>query len=360
MEHYYAMILAGGGGTRLWPMSRKDMPKQLLPLIDQHSMFRASVERLQPLFPPERIFVVTGRKFADAMRADVPEIPAENFILEPYGRDNFAATGLGIAVIHARDPQATVAILTADHHIAEKEKFRDVLAAAYEVAQEGRIVTLGISPSFPATGFGYIRRGTKLKNVGEFTCYQAVEFTEKPNVVTATSFLASGKYSWNSGMFIWKTETALAEFERQQPQTYKQLVKMQDVIDTPNFETHVEKIWGKLPKNTIDFAIMEGAQNMAVLPIDIGWSDVGSWSSLFEVIDKDKFGNGFGNDENHHVILDTRNTLVFSKRMTVTIGVQDLVVVDTDDALLICHRDHAQQVREVVKHLRETGQDRYL
>ncbi|MBC8170407.1 MAG: mannose-1-phosphate guanylyltransferase [Anaerolineae bacterium] len=303
---------------------------------------------------------MTGRKFAGAMQADVPEIPAENYILEPYGRDNFAATGLGITVIHERDPMAIVAILTADHHISQPDKFRDVLVAAYEVAQEGQIVTLGISPSFPSTGFGYIRRGTKLKNAGDFSCYQAAEFTEKPNVVTATSFLASGKYSWNSGMFIWKTETALAEFKRQQPVTYKQLIGMQSVIDTPQFDAHIEKIWGKLPKNTIDFAIMEGAENMAVIPIDIGWSDVGSWSSLFEVIEKDNFGNGFGGDPNQHVILNTRNTLVFSKRMTVTIGIEDLVVVDTEDALLICHRDHAQQVREVVQHLRETGQDRYL
>lgn len=360
MEHDYAMILAGGGGTRLWPMSRKEMPKQLLPLIDENSMFKTSVQRLMPLFPPERIYVVTGRKYAEMMRADVPEIPFENFIIEPHGRDNAAATGLGLSVIHKRDPLATVAVLTADHHIAKQELFRDVLAAACEIAQDNYVVTLGISPSFPATGFGYIRQGSKLVDAQGFACYHALQFTEKPNVVTATTFIASGRYTWNSGMFIWKTEKAFAEIQRQQPGMFKLLNRLMPTIDTPMYEAMLERVWSKMPKISLDFAIMEGAERMAVIPVDIGWSDVGSWASLYQVLELDKSGNGFRGSAKNRIILDTHDSLVFSDRMMVTIGVRDLIIVDTEDAILICHKDRSQEIRDVVKHLRETDQDNYL
>lgn len=360
MDHYYAMILAGGGGTRLWPMSRSDMPKQLLPLIEDSSMFAVSVNRLQELFPPERIYIVTGRKYVDAMRTDVPQIPEENFIIEPYGRDNAAAAGLGISIISKRDPQATIAILTADHHISKKDNFRNVLQAAYEIAQDDRIVTLGISPSYPSTGFGYIRQGDDLCEVGGFTCYEAIEFTEKPDLVKATAFLASGKYSWNSGMFIWKASKALDEFQRQQPEMFNLLADLTSAIDTDEFPDKLESIWDSMPKISIDFAIMEHARSMAVIPVDIGWSDVGSWASLFEVLSLDNFGNAFKGQAPDRIVVDTNNTLVISDRLTVTIGVNDIVVVDTGDVLMICHKDRTQEVRDIVKHLKEIQLDSYL
>jgi mannose-1-phosphate guanylyltransferase len=170
MQHYYAMIMAGGGGTRLWPMSRQDMPKQLLPLIEETSMFTTSVDRLAPLFTPDQIYVVTGRKYLNILRSHAPEIPTENFIVEPYGQDSGPAAALGMTVIHQRDPEATVAILTADHHITKKEAFREVLATAYELAQKGYIATLGIAPSYPSTGFGYIRQGEELIKIKNLTC----------------------------------------------------------------------------------------------------------------------------------------------------------------------------------------------
>ncbi|HRL10623.1 MAG TPA: sugar phosphate nucleotidyltransferase [Aggregatilineales bacterium] len=363
MEHYYAMILAGGGGTRMWPLSRKTMPKQLLALTGDQSMLRISVERLSPLFPPENVYVVTGRQLEDAIRAELPEIPAQNIIIEPYGRDNAAATGLGLSVIHKRDRQATVAILTADHHIAKREKFREVLRHAYRMAQNDRVITLGISPTYPATSFGYIQQGRKIAGMDEFTVYESLGFKEKPNAVTATKFLASGNFTWNSGMFIWKTTKAMAEFQRQQPVMYGLLEQLGEAIDTPAYDAVLAEVWEKMPKISIDYAIMEGAENLAVIPVDIGWSDVGSWSSLFEVLPLDQYGNSFkgikgGNPD--PIILDTRDTLVLSDRLTVTIGVEDLIIIDSDDALLICHKDRAQDVREVVNHLRASGQDNYL
>ncbi|MBI5666588.1 MAG: mannose-1-phosphate guanylyltransferase [Chloroflexi bacterium] len=360
MQHYYAMIMAGGGGTRLWPMSRQDMPKQLLPLVDDVSMFKTSVDRLAPLFTPDRVYVVTGRKYVHEMRAQAPEIPPQNFIVEPYGKDSGPAAAFGLTVIHRRDPEATVAVLTADHHIQDKEKFRDVLAAAYDVAQQGYIVTLGISPSYPATGFGYIRQGEELCQSNGFTVYASRGFTEKPNLVTATAFLASGDYSWNSGMFIWTAQQALAEFARQQPEMYAALMELQPAVDTPEFDDRLETVWEKIPRISLDYAVMEGAGKMAVIPVDIGWNDVGSWASLYEVLKLDRFGNGFKGRQSERVVLDTRNTLVYSDKLTVTIGVEDLIIIETPDALLICRKDRAQDVKDVVNHLLTTKNYKYL
>lgn len=361
MEHYYAMIMAGGGGTRLWPMSRSDTPKQLLPLVEDHSMFRVSVQRLTPLFPPERIYVVTGRKYAEALKAEAPEIPAENFVIEPYGRDSGPAALLGITVIYKRDPQATVAVLTADHHIAYKDTFRKVVAAACTLAQDRKIVTLGISPSFPSTAFGYIQRGSPIGEYNGFKAYESRGFTEKPDVRTAMEFIRSGEFSWNSGMFIWTVKQAREEFQRQQPAMFDAFESIIDTVDTPVFEQRLSEVWERIEKISLDFAVMEGAQNVAVIPVDIGWSDVGTWDALFGVLELDEFGNGFkGRAPAEPIMVDTKNTLVYSDKLTVTIGVNDIVVVDTEDALMICHKTRTQDVKEVVNKLREANRDKYL
>jgi mannose-1-phosphate guanylyltransferase len=360
MEHYYALIMAGGGGTRLWPMSRQDTPKQLLPLVEDDSMFSVSVKRLAPLFTPEQIYVVTGQRYLAAFRADAPDIPEANFIIEPYGRDTAPAAALGLAVIYQRDPQATVAIMTADHHITKKDRFRDALAAAYELAQKGHIVTLGIAPSYAATGFGYIRQGEALTTINGFACFRSLGFTEKPDAATAAAFLESGDYSWNSGMFIWRADQALAEYQRQQPDMYAHFAGLRDAIDTPDFETHLEAMWGEVTRISLDFAIMEHAENVAVIPVEIGWNDIGSWASLYEVLKLDKHGNHFKGKATANVSLDTHNTLVYSDKLTVTIGVDDLIVIETPDALLICHKDRTQDVKEVVNHLLTTKNYRYL
>lgn len=361
MEHYYALFLAGGGGTRLWPMSRKETPKQLLPLIDDHSMFQTSINRLAPLFTPEQIYVATGPSYVAPFQDDTPDIPATNFIVEPYGRDNAAATALALTHIHHHDPQAVVAMLTVDHYIAKKEVFRHVLEVAYQIAQEGTIVTLGISPSFPATGYGYIRQGAKLGEINGFDYHNAERFTEKPDAVRATQFLATGRYTWNSGMFIWKAERALAEFEKQQPAMAALFKQLAATIGTADYQATLDEIWEQTPKMSIDYAIMEKADNMVVIPVDIGWSDVGSWASLYDVLEQDKFGNCFkGTDEDDRIILETRNFLAFTQKLTVAIGVKDIVVVETDDALLICHKNRTQEVKEIVQYLKENERDDYL
>ncbi len=360
MDHYYAVILAGGGGTRLWPMSRQLMPKQLLPLVEENSMFRVSVERLAPLFTPDHIYVVTGRAFADAMRADAPEVPPENFIVEPYGKNTGPAAALAATIIQKRDPRATIALLTADHHIAEKEKFRRVLEAAYTLAQDDYIVTLGISPSLPSTGFGYIRRGERIAEIDGFDCFHSRGFTEKPDTNRAMQFIRSGDYSWNAGMFIWTAERALREFERHQPELYAGMMDLRPAVDTPDYDAKLDAVWETLPKVQIDAGLMEKAGRIAVIPVDIGWSDVGSWDALFDVLDLDTDGNGFKGGSPRRLIIDTKNTLVYSDKLAVTIGVEDLVIVDTQDVLMICRRDRTQDVKKVVDMLRDMKHESYL
>ena len=361
MDHYYALIAAGGHGTRLWPMSRAKTPKQMLPLINQESMFRTSVERIQSIIPPEDIFVVTGRELVADLRDEVPQLPRENFIVEPYAKNTAPALALALATIQKRDPEATVAILTADHHIARQPTFCQVLESAWQVAQEGYIVTLGIAPSYPATGYGYIEQGAPLGHYNDFAVYHSKRFTEKPDIVRATQFLASGLYSWNSGMFIWRVDRAMSDLERFQPAIYAMCSYLQTALDTPDYEDKLNDIWETMPDLSIDFAIMEKTDNIAVIPTDIGWSDVGTWASLYGILPQDNFGNCIkGEASDIRVILDTRDTLVFSDRLTVAIGVEDIVVVDTDDVLLICHKDRTQDVKQVVNYLRENGNEDYL
>lgn len=361
MENFYALIMAGGGGTRLWPMSRKSSPKQLLPLIGDHSMFYTSVDRLASLFSPERIYIVTGQSYVDQLKREAPNVPVENFIVEPYGRDTAPAVGLALSVIEKRDPNATIAILTADHHIGKPQYFLEILRAAYEIAQSDKIVTLGISPTFPATGFGYIQQGKQLGEKRGTIYYESKGFKEKPDVVRATQFLSSGDYTWNSGMFIWKASVGMQEFKRQQPEMHALFTELQATVDTPEYQSTLESIWEKTTKKSLDFAIMENANDIAVIPSDIGWSDVGSWSSLYDMLPQDKFGNcANGRVKQNKIILDTNNTLLYSDRLVVTIGVDDIIVIDTDDAILICHKDRSQQVKEVVQYLKENDGDEYL
>lgn len=350
--------MAGGGGTRLWPLSRSQRPKQLLPLVEDRSMFRVSVDRLLPLFPPDRIYVVAGRHHIDDLRAQAPFLPPRNFIAEPYGRDNGPAAALGIRTIHHRDPAATIAYLPSDHHITDTDRFRMTLRAAHHTAQHGFICTLGITPSLPATGFGYIQRGEQIDQFEGLSIYRAGRFHEKPDLETAISFLKAGTFSWNAGMFIMQTRIALNEFTRQQPAIADALEALAPTLDTPHYDGALVHLWERMTKISIDHAIMEHAERMAVIPVEMGWSDVGSWDALYDVLDHDSAGNSVrGSAAQQHVLIDSRNSLIVSDKLTVTIGVDDLVVVDTGDVLMICHKDKTQAVREAVTRLRGQRDD---
>ena len=350
MSQLYALILAGGSGTRLWPMSRKKTPKQLLTLVGNRTMYRITIERLAPLIPVERVFVVTNAEMATMLQEQEPLIPAENYVIEPSPKDSGPAAALGLAHIHHRDPDATVAILSADHHIGKIDEYQCALRAAFKVAGEQYIVTLGITPSNPSTGFGYIERGELLGESEGLNVYRTVRFTEKPSREVAEQWIADGNHSWNSGMFVLTCNTASREFARQQPAFETALHATEQAIGTQEYDAALALAWDAAPKKSIDFAIMEGAERMAVIPVDIEWSDIGTWASLLDVLTSDEHGNVIIGD---HVGVDTEHTLVRGgPRLIATIGLDKLVIVDTPDVLLICPMERVQDVKQLVEKLR--------
>ena len=362
MEHTYAVIMAGGGGTRLWPISRKESPKQLLPLLGKETLFQSTVARLEKLFPPERILVVTVAEQAQEMQKQVPSISVENYLIEPAPRGTASVVALAAAVLRRRDPQAMMVVQTADHYIRNRDLFHYLIRTAFEVARENYLVTLGITPTYPSIGYGYIQQGAPLDGEYKYPVYVVERFKEKPDEDTAQKLLRSGDHSWNSGMFVWRVDAILAEIERQMPELFEVVNKIAGAWGTPDEKNVVEAHWFDLKNQTIDYGVMENAERVAVLPAGgLGWSDVGSWDSLFEVLLPDMNGNVSTNGQ--HLALDTNNTLVYTKtdeRLIVTIGLDDMVVVDTGDVLMVCRVDQAQKVKDVVEHLKKHHQEKYL
>lgn len=356
-DHFYAVIMAGGGGTRLWPLSRKARPKQMLRLLDERSLFQMSVERLEGVFRPENIFVVTVESQAADLQGQCSKIPLGNYLLEPLPRGTASVVGLAAVALHNRDPESVMAVLTSDHVIGNVEGFHHLLRAARSVAQDGYLVTLGISPVCAATGYGYIQRGELLGVYMDLEVYRALRFKEKPDEKQAQLMLDSGDHTWNSGMFVWRVDRILDEIALQMPDLSRRLQEIAKVWGTADEHRLIQKVWPNLKPETIDYGIMEGAEQVAVIPAaGLQWNDVGSWNSLFDVLPADKDGNIVIGGQ--HIGLDTRGSLVYinqQHRLIVTIGVKDLVVVDTGDVLLVCHKDQAQKVRQVVNELKRVG-----
>ncbi len=361
-EHYYGVIMAGGGGTRLWPLSRNQRPKQMLALMGERSLYQSAVDRLEGVFPSTQIYVVTVEDQADMLHQQCPQIPRENFLLEPLPRGTASVVGLAAAALQDRDPQAVMAVLTADHVIENVSGFRALLKSAYEVAEDDYLVTLGITPTYPATGYGYIQRGEHLGTYQGLDAYRVQQFTEKPALSEAINMLSSGEYAWNSGMFIWCVERIMEEFSRHMPQLAAQLEEIAAVWGTADQEPTLQKVWPEILPETVDFGIMEKADRVAVIPAeDLAWRDVGSWDALFELLASKETGNVIRGAE--HIGFDTSGTLIDTTenpRTVVTIGIEDMVVVDVGDILLICKKKQAQRVREVVKELKKRGRTEFL
>lgn len=346
----YALILAGGVGTRLWPRSRTDLPKQLLPLTGDRTMVQATVDRIESIIPVEHVFFASNQEYAPLIKSQITDIPAENIIQEPSAKHTAPCIGLAALHMERLDPQAVMASLHADHFIVNEEGFRQALLAAEAAAKEGYLVTLGITPDKPETGYGYIKRGAEIGDYNKHTVYNIDEFLEKPDLATAEKFVADGSYYWNSGIFIWQISTLMDSFGEHLPGLYQQFEQIRQALTAGE---PIDPIWEQITPKSIDVGIMEQAKKTAVIPVDFGWNDVGSWAAIHDVSSKDEQGNAI--KQGNTVLFDTTNSLVRndSDRLIALVGVDNVIVVDTGDALLVVDKDKAQDVKKVVNWLEE-------
>ncbi|MCX7623757.1 MAG: mannose-1-phosphate guanylyltransferase [Thermomicrobium sp.] len=355
----WAVIPAGGSGTRLWPASRRNRPKFLLPIPGPQSMLQATWERLRPLVTPHHCFVVTGAAHVAAVRDQLPELPPDRIVAEPSPRGTGPAIGLAAFLIARQAPQALMGSFAADHYVADPEGFRRAVRAGLRAASEGFLVTVGVAARYPETGYGYIRVGEPLLAEEGLTVHRVRQFKEKPDRETAEEYVRSGEYCWNASMFLWRVDVFLEALRRLLPDVYRPLAAIAACWGTPEAERCLAEIWPTIPEVTIDHGIMERAEDVAVVPAEFGWADLGDWHGLAQLLADDADDSVVLGCE--HLGLDTRATLIYGgRRLVVTLGVEDLVVVDTDDVLLVAHRSRAQAVREVVRRLEELGRQDLL
>ncbi len=343
----HAVIMAGGAGTRLWPLSRKRRPKQLLRLFEGRSLLQLARERLAGLFEPANIWVITSADYIDQVAAALPDVPRENLIGEPMGRDTANAIGLAAQMLAQRDNDATMAVFTADHIIRPQERFagaiRNGLAAAE--AHPDSLVTFGIKPDSPHTGYGYLHRGAEL-GAG---VYRVAEFKEKPDLLTAEQYLASGEYYWNSGMFAWRVGAIVAEIERLLPENARGLAELADNWREWGATEEAGRRFGNLKKISIDFGVMEQAGSVLVVEMDCDWLDLGSWLSIAGTREVD--GDGNVSIASRALVMDGADNVLVSEddHLLVVLGVSDLVVVHSEDATLVCRRDQVERIKELVE-----------
>lgn len=353
----HAVIMAGGAGTRLWPLSRQSRPKQLLRLFGGQSLLRQSYERLRGLLPAECIHVITGGEYVPAMQAELPELPAGNFIAEPCARDTTNAIGLAAHLLVRCDAEAVMGVFTADQIIRPSDAFHATVAKGYDVAERfpDALVTFGVKPRVPHTGYGYIERGVRL----EEGVYETVQFVEKPDVPTAERYVASSEHYWNSGMFVWRVGTVIDQIRKHQPAIDAGLRAVVANFDGPAQADAVRERFAALPKVSIDFAVMERADRVITVEMTCEWLDVGSWTSLADVMDAGP--DGHVKAAPNAVALSGRRNIYVSENdhLIATIGVSDLVIVHSGDATLICRRQDAQKIKDLVEKIRKEQGERF-
>lgn len=354
----HAVIMAGGAGVRLWPLSRRNRPKQILRLFSGTSLLRQSYERVATLLEPEQINVITSQSHLPFVSEELPELPAANLIGEPTGRDTANAVGMAAAVLAKRDPESVMGVFTADHIITPMDRFRNAVEQAYQAVERNpdALATMGIRPSRPDTNYGYVWRGERL---GE-GLYEVKKFTEKPTVAKAVKYLASGEYYWNSGMFTWRTATILDQLEKHLPQSYESICAIADAWHTEERQQKLESLYPGLMKISIDFAVMERADRVLVVEMSCHWVDVGSWPAIESVVPADADGNVSACPSVIH--LGSRGNIVVSedKHLIATIGVDDLVIIHAPDATLICTKRDATGIKELVDNVGTKFGEEYL
>jgi mannose-1-phosphate guanylyltransferase len=314
-------------------------------------MLQETVDRTLPIIPPERVYVATGAAYADLVMEQLPDVPRDQILIEPSGRGTAPCIGLAALHLRRRDPDAVMAVLSADHRVEQVDRFCSALVVGAALAHQDYLVTLGIRPTAPSTGYGYIQRGTRLHQEEGHEAFRVQAFVEKPDAMRAGAYVESGDYFWNAGMFVWRAERILRELALYRPQLASALELIDAAIDTPEQQSVLERVWPEIENVAIDVAVMEQTTRAAVIPADLGWSDVGDWASLADTLRKDAYGNAV---IGAYVGVDTSNSLIYGNgRVVATIGVQDLVIVDTPDVLLICPRSRAQDVKAMVAKVHE-------
>ena len=351
-RNLWAVVPAGGSGTRLWPLSRAARPKFLLPLLGERSLLQQTIDRLASSVPPERTLVVCGPAHAAPVARQLPALPERNVVVEPSPRGSGPAIALATALIARHDPTAIVGSFAADHEVSDLPVFDAALRTAVAAAIDGWLVTIGLTPTRPETGYGYIERTDDVVAcTPEGSAYRAARFVEKPNATTAAEYVASGRFLWNASMFVWQAQALLAEVARLQPDLHAGVGRIAEVWGSPEQERVAADVWAALAESTIDQGVLEQAERIAVVPAQFGWSDVGDWNNLGELIARDDDGNSVRGDL---VQAHTRNSVVWSEtgRLVALVGLENIAVVDTEDALLVVNRDDAQHVRQIVEQLK--------
>lgn len=351
----YAVIMAGGVGSRFWPRSKKALPKQLLKIFGDHTMIQATVNRIKELIDYNRIYIITNELQAPEVKNQLKEIPQENIIVEPFGRNTAAAIGLASVIIKSKDPQAVTIVLPADHIIKEEEIFRNTLNNAAKFAYESKsLVTIGIHPTRPETGYGYIQIDDKKV---QDNIYKVLTFAEKPNYATAVRFLESGDFMWNSGMFIWRVDTILEEIRTHMPDLFEGLMVIDKHLDQKDFHDVLINTYGQMKKISIDYGVMEKSARVYLTKGFFTWSDVGSWEEVYQLSEKNSEGNALIGQVYTDRVIDS---YVYSPdKFTAVIGVDNLIIINHDDTLLVCRRDKAQDVKNVVEYLKINKLDHY-
>ncbi|MDD5557858.1 MAG: mannose-1-phosphate guanylyltransferase [bacterium] len=358
-RHIHAVIMAGGGGERFWPRSRRSFPKQLHRLFGPRSMLQETADRIAALVPPERLIVVTNKAQAPRIRRQLPSVPKSSIVAEPFGRDTAACIALGAAIVMERDENGIMVVLPADHVIRNRRALvRNLLDACRAAAAGDRLVTFGIRPTYPSTGYGYIRRGATVPLRTATRFFRVRRFAEKPDAATARRYIRGGDYLWNSGMFVWRASAIAAALERHMPALHRGYLEMRKGLSGPRPATAIRRVYGGLERISIDYGVMEKADNVIVAEAGFDWDDAGSWLALERHLPADRDGNVLVGEG---VALGTERCIVVSDAgMVACHGVRDLIVVRTPDAVLVCHRDSAQEIKRIIARLRERrGWTRY-
>jgi len=362
----YAVIMAGGGGTRFWPWSRAARPKQILPIVSNRSMIWETVDRLRPFIAPEKILIVTARSQAETLYRDVPQIPESNLLLEPAGRNTAPCLCLAALHIQKKSSQAVMVALPADHFISDRRGFLRTLRTAVRfAATQNVLITLGVRPSEPETGYGYIQKGETLGMAQGIPVFRAKAFREKPSLPKARVYLRRGDYFWNSGIFVWQAGVFLEAVKKFLPRLYKEMMPLKKSLGTPQERRALEKIYARAQSVSVDYGIMEKADNVALLEAQFSWNDVGSWAALGKIWPKDGKGNVISRDpipaRRKILAIDSAGCLIRGEeKLIAVIGLKDTIVVESGNAFLVCPRERAQEVRRVLQELKQRGWKEYL